>query len=283
MIFKAVVSSKAHPEYGAVSIPFPIPADEYNHTIELLEDMGIGDALAQDCRVDEISSSYPILNRLTAQSVNVDELDYLAKRLSSFCESEKSQFQAMASKLCLSDVKELINLTFCCQQATAITDFSDLEQTGKSHSLTINGGSMPTEEFDKVDGQAVALELIQSGAGMVTPYGVVYDNGMELDQVYTGRTFPQYLHDDPLLTLGIPIQPEIGRGVETAWLYLPAPDQQIARTLRRIGIINNDTAYFVEDSTLPPKVLEVAARPDDAVLELNRMCQAVDGLDGAGL
>ena len=283
MIFKAVVSSKAHPEYGAAAIPFPIPADEYDHTIELLEDMGIGDALAQDCRVDEISSSYPILNRLTAQSVNVDELDYLAKRLTSFCESEKSQFQAVASKLCLSGIKDLINLTFCCQQATVITDFSDLEQVGKGHSLTINGGLMPTEEFDKVDGQAVALELIQSGTGAVTPYGVVYDNGMELYQIYTGRAFPQFLHNDPLLTLGVPIQPEIGGAVETAWLYLPAAAQQIARTLRRIGIINNDAAYFIEDSTLPPKVLEVASRPDDAILELNWMCRAIDGLNDAGL
>ena len=144
MIFKAVVSSKAHPDYGAVSIPFPIPDSEYDYTIGILEDMGIGDTLAQDCQVDEIASGYPILNRLVGQGTNVDELDYLAKRLEGFCPSETAQFQAMASKLCLSNIKDLINLTFCCQQATVITDFSSLEQVSKDHSLTINGGSMPT-------------------------------------------------------------------------------------------------------------------------------------------
>lgn len=38
----------------------------------------------------------------------------------------------MASKLCLSGVKDLINLSFFCQEATVITDFSDLERVGKA-------------------------------------------------------------------------------------------------------------------------------------------------------
>ncbi len=279
MIFKAVVSNKTHPEYGVVTIPFPIPSNQYDHTIELLEAMGIGHAITQDCRVGEISSSYPILNRLVAQSVNLDELDYLAKRLESFCKDEGVQFQAMASKLCLSDIKDFINLTFCCQQTTVIADFSDLDRVGKAHSLTINGGSMPMEEFDKADGLAVALDLIQRGAGVVTPYGVVHDNGMELKQIYAGGSFPQYLHGNPLLTLGVPIQ----QPMETAWLYLPMSERQISRALCRIGIANNDATYYIEDSILPPKVFEILERPNDAISELNRLCQAIRGLDDAGL
>ena len=108
MIFKAVVSNKAHPELGQATIPFPIPDNEYDHTIGLLEDMGIGSSTAQDCRVDELISSYPILNRLITQSVNLDELDYLAKRLDSFCQGENEKFQAMASRLCLSGIKDFI-------------------------------------------------------------------------------------------------------------------------------------------------------------------------------
>lgn len=105
MIFKAALNNRAHPEYGDASIPFPIPSSEYDHTIEMLDAIGFGDALAQDCRVVEITSFY------------------------------------------------------------------DLERVGKSHSLTING-TMPIEEYKKVDGQSVALDLIQSGNGVVTPYGV---------------------------------------------------------------------------------------------------------------
>lgn len=36
-------------------------------------------------------SNYSILNRLVTQSVNVEELDYLAKRLDSFSKGEADQ------------------------------------------------------------------------------------------------------------------------------------------------------------------------------------------------
>ena len=152
MAFKVILSNKAHPEYGEATIPLPIPDDQYDSTIELLNGLDIGDAAAQDCRVDETLFCIPILNRLTGQTVNVDELDYLAKRLDSFNDGEVDKFQAMASTLCLSDIKDLINLTFCCQQATVITDFSDLEQIGKNHRLTLNGGTMPKGEYQTLDG-----------------------------------------------------------------------------------------------------------------------------------
>ena len=281
MIFKATLTNKAHPEYGQATIPFPIPGDQYDQTIELLEGLAIGSPTGQDCRVDFLDSKHPILNRLVTQSVSVDELDYLAKRLESFCTDENARFQAMASKMCLSDIQDFINLTFCCQQATVITNFSDLERAGMSHSLTINGGSLPMEEFDEVDGLAVALDLIQNGGGMVTPYGVVYDNGMELEQIYAGGPFPQYLYGDSVLTLGVPIQPEIGGPTETAWLYLPAPEQQIIRTLFRIGITSQDAAYFIEDSALSSKVLDILENSDDVISDLNRLCQVVRGLDSA--
>ena len=162
MIFKAVVSNKAHPEFGQATIPFPIPDSEYDHTIGLLEDMWIGSSIDRDCQVDRLDSEYPILNRLTTQNVSVDELDYLAKRLGSFSKGEDVQFGAMACKLGLFDIKDFINLTFSCQQATVITDFSDLERVGKEHSLNINGGAMPTEEYERLEGRNVVSAPFQN-------------------------------------------------------------------------------------------------------------------------
>ena len=232
MIFKAVLSNKEHPEYGVVALPFPISGSDYDYTLKLLERLGIGSPIAQDCRVEKLDSPYPILNRLVTQGVNLDELDYLAKRLRSFCTDEGIQFQAAASMLCLSDIKDFINLTFCCQQATVITDFFDLEGAGKAHSLIANGGSMLMEEFDKVDGLAVALELIQSGAGVVTPYGVVYDNGMELEQIYDGSHLPEYYYGPCVATVTLM---GIGQPNECEILYLPCADSKINRAVQRLG------------------------------------------------
>ena len=275
MIMKAEVSSKAHPEYGQATIPFPIPDSDYDHTIELLEDMGIGSPTAQDCRVDGLVSEYPILNRLVAQSVNVDEPDYLAKRLASFCQGEDAQFEAMASKLHLSDIKDFINLTFCCQRATVIIDFSNLDQAGKKHSLTVNGGSMPSDEYDQVDGRAVALDLIQSGAGVVTPYGVVYDNGMKLEQVYDGRHFPAYLYEMPQMMIEIKSGPE---DETTGCLYLPGSGKQIQRTLERAGIGPEGYRMEITMDELPPQVSAVVSLTCDGLENLNGLCRAVEPL-----
>lgn len=42
-VIQAVLSNAQHPEYGQVTIPFPIPNQNYDCTIELLEPLEIGD------------------------------------------------------------------------------------------------------------------------------------------------------------------------------------------------------------------------------------------------
>ena len=78
---KVTLTSRAHPEYGEVTIPFPIPDEDYDHTMELLRGLDIGDTLAQDCQIVRVESEYPVLTQLEGTMVNVDELDYLARRM----------------------------------------------------------------------------------------------------------------------------------------------------------------------------------------------------------
>ena len=64
-----------------------------------------------DCKVEEIDSFYTVLKRMEMLTVNVEELNYLAKRLESFDDGEAAQFQAMAHKLELSKLKDFIAST----------------------------------------------------------------------------------------------------------------------------------------------------------------------------
>ena len=164
--------------------PVPIPEEEYGHCLELLEALEIGNAVNRDCKVQEVQDGPPILKRLEGSRVNLDELDYLAKRLDSFTDQELAQFQSAAVSYDYSDIVDLINLTFCCQQATVITDFSDLAAVGRDHYMNLHGGSAKTEELDALDGKETVRQLIENGGGTITPYGVVYDNGMKLEQFY---------------------------------------------------------------------------------------------------
>ena len=233
-VIKAVLSNPRCPGYGQVTVPFPIPDQEYDQTMELLSGLKIGDALEQDCWVNEQDSWYGVLDVLEGTTVNVDELDYLAKRLDSFCDDEAEQFQAMAHKLGLSDIRDFINLTFCCERATVISDFSKLEEAGRNYRMSLNGGSMSMDELKALDGRKEALQLIATGGGTVTPYGVVYNNGMELEQLYDGRHFPAYFYDVPHLALEVTSKREPGEKPD--YLYLPMSEQQIVRTLLRAGV-----------------------------------------------
>ena len=181
MRMNAVLSNPKHPEYGQFTVPLPIPHNQYDGIMEALNAMDMGDPLARDCQMDEILGEYPILKRLEGKPVNIDELDYLAKRLDSFCYAQEgAQFQGAAVSYDYSDMTDLINLTFSCQQVTVITDFSDLEQVGRDHYMVLNGGCASKEELDALDGYETALLLIDEGNGVITPYGVVYPSTLEV-------------------------------------------------------------------------------------------------------
>ena len=276
-MMSAVLSNPSHPEYGVATIPFPIPRDQYAHCMELLEALEIGDAVKADCKVEKIDSFYTVLKRTEMLTVNVEELNYLAKRLDSFDTGEAAQFQAMAHKLELFELKDLINLTFCCQQATVITDFSDLDAIGRDHYMNLHGGSASVDELNTLDGKGIARQLIESGSGTVTPYGVVYDNGMKLERVYDGRFFPCYYYEPNAITVAVTSKAEPEDTEHITWLYLPMVQEELDRALLRGGITDpSEIRLSLEDSWLPHEVLDLLDMDHVDISELNALVQALD-------
>ena len=278
-MMEAVLSNADHPEYGVATIPLPIPRNQYDHCVALLEALEIGDASEADCRVDSLDSAWPVLNRLVSTKVNLDELDYLAKRLDSFTVGEFSQFQAMVEKLHLTSMKDLINLTFCCQQATVITDFTNLKEVGRDHYMNIHGGCASMEELEQLDGVETAVLLIEDNEGTITRYGVVYDNGMQLSQLYDGKHLPCYHYEADMTAVGISSrwEPENSRNV--TWIYLPASKGQIERAMQRSGIADpKDMRLFMADSSFPKEVDVALDFRCDNIYELNELALVADKL-----
>ena len=277
MMIQAILSNPNHPEYGVATIPFPIPRNQYTHCMELLEALEIGDAVKADCKVEKINSFYTVLKRVEMLTVNAEELNYLAKRLDSFDTGEAAQFQAMAHKLELFELKDLINLTFCCQQATVITDFSDLAAIGRDHYMNLHGGSASVDELNALDGKGTARQLIDSGSGTITPYGVVYDNGMKLEQVYDGRFFPCYYYEPNVITVAVTSKAEPEDTEHITWLFLPMEQEEIDRALLRGGITDpSEIRLSLEDSWLPHEVLDLLDMDHVEISELNALVQALD-------
>ena len=280
---KATLTSCAHPEYGEGTIPFPIPDQDYDRMIDQLRGLDIGDTLAQDCRIVRVESQYPVLTQLEGTLVNVDELDYLARRMNCLYWDEETQFFAMAHKLQLSDVTSFINLAFCCHKVTVITDFSDLEQIGWDHRMVITGGDIPAEDCPWLDNRKAALTLIENQQGTVTPYGVVYDNGMVLEPHYGGQELPAFPEGSRFMALDI--IPDGEFALHPPHLYLPAPMQQIERMLLRAGVDGlSDAQLFLDSHDLPEKVAEALHLKfvqGSELPELNRLCQLIAPLQTA--
>ena len=256
-MIRAVLSNPSHPEYGVATIPFPIPHDQYARCMELLEALEIGDAVKTDCKVQAIDSFYTVLKRTEMLTVNVEELNYFAKRLDGFDTGEAAQFQAMAHKLELFELKDLMNL---------------------------HGGCASVDELNKLNGEETARRLIESGSGTITPYGVVYDNGMKLEQVYDGHFFPCYYYEPNAITVLVTAENESRDTGYVTWLYLPVAQGEIDRALLRGGITDPaDVCLRLEDSQLPNEVDVLLDMEYETLSDLNELAAATDGLSKADM
>lgn len=273
-MLRAELYNPNHPELGVTTVPFPIPKEEYSHVLELLEALEIGDPIKRDCCIAEMEGWCSVLSHLQG-NVNLEELDYLIKRLDSFDDQEAAQFQAMAHKLNLTDMTDFINLTFCCQQATVITDFSDLEKIGKDHYLTVMGGCCSTEDYEQVNGVETAHLLLDRDDATITPYGVVYDNGMKMEALYNGVHFPEYLYERIEAMARV-----IDDAGKMTCLYFPMPEAQITRLLERSQV--DGQKFSIDNMNLSVKVMDVIEDSGSGLFAINTMCAAISGLDKAG-
>ena len=173
-MFEATLRNRSQLELGSLTISFPIPEERYENVIFALKNLQIGDERKQDCCIDSIRApDCPALCRMSGTLANVDELDWLGRKLESFDQYELLQVSAAAERFGLCSADELVDLSFCANEMTVISDFSDLERVGRKHYLTVHGACDP-KELENLDGKETALALISGQPGYVTRYGVVY-------------------------------------------------------------------------------------------------------------
>ena len=88
-LFEATLRNRSQPELGTLTITFPIPEERYENVIFALKNLRIGDESKQDCCIESIHApNCPALCRMSGTLENVDELDWLGKKLESFDQYE---------------------------------------------------------------------------------------------------------------------------------------------------------------------------------------------------
>lgn len=109
-----------------------------------------------------------------------------------------------------------------------ITDFTNLREIGRDHYMNIHGGCASMEELEQLDGEETAILLIEDNEGTVTRYGVVYDNGMQLSQLYDGKHLPCYHYEADMTAVGITSRQEPENSKNVTWVYLPHPKDKLS-------------------------------------------------------
>ena len=273
-LFKASLKNNNIPELGTVTVEFPIPEAQYEETIRALNGIQSGAVVEQDCFVADIGTAdCPALERLIGTMANVDELDWLGKQLESFDRYELLQFSAAVERFGLSAADELIDLSFCARGVTVVSDFNDLELVGKRHYLTVHG-ACDSEELENLDGKETALALISGQPGYVTRYGVVYDNGIKLEQAYDRKHLPPiWMPESCILELKIRATGE-DAPKKQEWVQLPASRMKLERAMLRVGIAScGEMQMLVSDSRFPDEVNCAVDFERESLFELNRLCQ----------
>ena len=273
-MFEATLKNRISAHFAPVTISFPIPEDQYEPTILALEKSQIGDARVQDCLVDNVRApDSPALLRMTNTMANVDELDWLGKQLESFDRYELLQFNAAVERFGLSAADELIDLSFCAREVTVVSDFNDLELVGKRHYLTVHGACDP-KELENLDGKETALALISGQLGYVTRFGVVYDNGIKLEQAYDRKHLPPiWMPESCIMELKLRATGE-DDPKKQEWVQLPASRMKLERAMLRVGIAScGEMQMLVSDRRFPDEVDCTLDVEHGSLFELNRLCQ----------
>ena len=147
---------------------------------EICNQLGIEMSIEPNCYI-ESGRDKRFSTILSDKNVNIDELNYLMKRLDGFDSREVEKFYAAVFAEETKSMADLINLSFNLHCYSLINSFSDLNKLGKDLYLT-EKIAVATRELDELDGESYAMDVIENNkSARVTPYGVLYKNSNEVE------------------------------------------------------------------------------------------------------
>lgn len=174
--------------------------------------------------------------------VNLDEVNYLAKRMDFFFEDEEYRFFEAMKLEGFDTLPDLINLSFNLNRYPLIRDIGDMGKIGREYLLAVNG-CVPAHDENDPKYAGLGRKLIQSGNGIFTEHGLLFvDEGTPFQKEYDGQTFPAYIYGPDVLCIA-----KAEYNGKTEYLYLPCESKALDKALARLGTTPDDAAVALED------------------------------------
>ncbi len=260
---------------GRKVINLPLSDSELNYQMHRMGVTG----LVPKCRLVSAEGADNPLSSLEGKIVNMDEVNYLAKRMESLTDYEKKVMSVYVSKSDMWEMKELINLTFSLPGLSLLTDFSDATQVGKRLYMDKELG-MSESDAENINFIALADKVLHEAKVEVTPYGVFVENGFAMEETYNGVNFPAYLYDVEHTVAIVELQNHAGA---SEYLYLPTDHISFEKAKDRLGV--TDYWECAVAGVVNVKLSDIlGARPEDLkeieqLTYFNEMCQVVQRFD----
>lgn len=197
------------------------------------------------------------LHAIEHQEANIDELNYLAKRLESFWGNEMTVFKLAAQMEFFREAKDLINLSF------NINNYFLMELTGKTMKEISNDFLVTKYEAVSVDrlrndDMKEFIEFFDSGAERdISDQGVLFKLAKEFQMVYDGKHFPPYFYSgNPTAVLLQDVNDE----KKMEFFELPCEDITVEKALFRLYEDGVTDIKLTVESLLHDDVYEAAVQ-----------------------
>ena len=209
---------------GYRSMELPLSDEELNFQ---MRQMGIRETIPKS-KLVKVSEKDNPLQKLEGQFLNMDEVNFFARRMEHLTEYERKVLAVYANDSDVSTIKDLINLTFSMKGLSLLTDFSDASQ---------GGVRLYTDEFSEIQEEQMdctefAKNALKESDVKVLPYGVLVDHGFELLEIYNGKTFPKFIVSEETVVV-VEVQNTTG---DREYLYLPTDICSMDKVKERLQV-----------------------------------------------
>ena len=252
---------------GHRSIELPLSDEELNFQ---MRQMGIRETIPKG-KLVKVSEKDNPLQKLEGQFLNMDEVNFFARRMEHLTEYERKVLAVYSNDCDVSTITDLINLTFSMKGLSLLTDFSDASQVGV-RLYTDEFSEIPEEQMNFTE---FAKNALKESNVKVLPYGVLVDHGFELLEVYNGKTFPKFIVSEETVVV-VEVQNTTG---DREYLYLPTDICSMDKVKERLQVreYREMKVTEVKNLRLPDTLVSI---PEDIneiqqLTLFNEMCRKV--------
>jgi len=250
-------------EDESIMFNFPYEESEISKVYNQLE---LETSTAPNCYVAEIVYDTDMNEILKGKQCNIDELNFLFKRMDSFDTKERKVFFASAFAENTETIAELINLSFNTHCYSLVSDFNNLETVGKNLYLS-EKQAVATRELEELDGGSFAIEVIKNNPNSrITPYGVLYKNSNEPERIYNGKQLPLYYWKEAVATMQL-----TAKGTNE-FIYLPCSDVEVEKALMRLETpYLHDCELTIIDDNFSKEVLDIISTDATPLIKIDTL------------